>query len=69
VPCYAGACSEIYLEKAFVDAGLGPRQRLPIAKALGEDSLAFLAHPTLREVEVERACEALRSVMTRATHA
>jgi dTDP-4-amino-4,6-dideoxygalactose transaminase len=66
-PCYMGSCSEIYLEKAFTDAGLGPKQRLPNAKALGEDSLMFLVHPTLRETEVDTACEALRSVMAKAT--
>jgi len=66
-PCYTGSCSEIYLEKAFLDAGLGPKQRLPVAKALGEESLMFLVHPTLREDEIGRTCEALQSVMARAT--
>ena len=68
-PCYMGGCSEIYLEKAFADAGLGPKQRLPVATALGEESLCFLAHPTLKEAEIDRACATLRSVMARATHA
>jgi dTDP-4-amino-4,6-dideoxygalactose transaminase len=67
VPCYTGSCSEIYLEKAFVDAGLGPTQRLPVAKALGEESLMFLVHPTLRDGEIEKTCAALKSVMARAT--
>ena len=67
VPCNMGSCSEIYLEKAFADAGLGPARRLPVAKALGEESVAFLTHPTLKASEVERACEALRAVMARAT--
>jgi dTDP-4-amino-4,6-dideoxygalactose transaminase len=66
-PCYMGSCSEIYLEKAFVEAGLGPKQRLPVAKALGEESLMFLVHPTLRDDEIEKACAALKSVMARAT--
>ena len=66
-PCYTGSCSEIYLEKAFTDAGLGPRERLPMAKALGEDSLMFLVHPTLRDEEIRATCEALKTVMTRAT--
>ena len=67
VPCYMGSCSEIYLEKAFVDAELGPKQRLPVAKALGEESLMFLVHPTLRDDEIEKTCETLKSVMARAT--
>jgi dTDP-4-amino-4,6-dideoxygalactose transaminase len=66
-PCYTGSCSEIYLEKAFVDAGLGPKRRLPNAKALSEDSLMLLVHPTLRETEIDLACEALQSVMAKAT--
>jgi dTDP-4-amino-4,6-dideoxygalactose transaminase len=66
-PCYTGSCSEIYLEKAFVDAGLAPKQRLPVAKALGEESLMFLVHPTLREDEIGRTWRALQSVMARAT--
>jgi len=67
VPCNMGSCSEIYLEKAFTNAGLGPRQRLPVAKALGEEAIAFLTHPTLNASEVERTCEALRAVMGQAT--
>ncbi len=67
VPCYTGSCSEIYLEKAFAGLGLGPKRRLPNAKALGEDSLMFLVHPTLREEEIAKTCAALKSVMARAT--
>jgi dTDP-4-amino-4,6-dideoxygalactose transaminase len=48
-PCFSGSCSEIYLEKAFRTAGLGPAKRLPVAKMLGETSLMFLVHPTLSE--------------------
>jgi dTDP-4-amino-4,6-dideoxygalactose transaminase len=65
-PCYTGSCSEIYLEKAFVNADLGPKERLPVAKALGEDSLMFLVHPTLKAKEIEKTCAALRTVMARA---
>jgi dTDP-4-amino-4,6-dideoxygalactose transaminase len=66
-PCYTGSCSEIYLEKAFVDAGLQPKRRLPVAKALGEESLMFLVHPTLRDDEIGKTCQALRNVMAKAT--
>jgi dTDP-4-amino-4,6-dideoxygalactose transaminase len=47
VPCTVGSCSEIYLERAFADAGLGPRTRLAVARELGETSLAFPIHHTL----------------------
>ncbi|MGB7509945.1 MAG: DegT/DnrJ/EryC1/StrS aminotransferase family protein [Pelodictyon phaeoclathratiforme] len=63
VPCYSGSCSEIYLEKAFEGTGWRPAERLPVAKELGETSLMFLVHPTLRVEDVERTCEVLRSVV------
>ena len=64
VPCFAGSCSEVYLEKAFDNTGLRPNQRLPNAKELGETSLMFLVHPTLTEEEVQLMCDVLESVMT-----
>ena len=68
VPCYSGSCSEIYLEKAFRDAGLGPRKRLPVAKELGETSLMFLVHPTLGESEMKKTVAAVEKVMAQACH-
>jgi dTDP-4-amino-4,6-dideoxygalactose transaminase len=61
VPCFAGSCSEIYLEKAFVSGRKRPR--LPVAKALGETSLMFLVHPTLSEGHMAAACETIEMVM------
>lgn len=63
VPCYQGSCSEIYLERAFDHVPGRPRERLPVAKELGETSLMFLVHPTLRGEEIARTCEVLRDVM------
>ena len=67
VPCYSGSCSEVYLEKAFDGTGFRPKERLPVARALGETSLMFLCHPTLENEHVEKTCEALATVMQRAT--
>jgi dTDP-4-amino-4,6-dideoxygalactose transaminase len=64
VPCFSGSCSEVYLEKAFTDLGLGPQERLPVARSLGESSLMFLVHPTLTEAEIHKTCEVLRKVMS-----
>lgn len=47
ISCYSGSCSEIYLEKAFKVAGIGPIERLQNANMLGETSLMFQVHPTL----------------------
>ena len=62
IPCFSGSCSEIYLEKAFVDAGYGPTERLPVAKALGETSLMFLVHPTLTDEDMYDTCRAVEKV-------
>lgn len=52
VPCGVGSCGEIYLEKAFIDAGLQPKERFPNAKKLNDTSLMFLVHPTLQETDI-----------------
>ena len=63
VPCYSGTCPEVYLEKAFDETGFKPKQRLSVAKELGETSLMFLVHPTLTEQEMEKTCHAIIDVM------
>ena len=63
VPCYQGACSEIYLERAFDNAPGRPKERLSVAKELGETSLMFLVHPTLKDQEIAKTCGVLRDVM------
>jgi dTDP-4-amino-4,6-dideoxygalactose transaminase len=67
VPCYSGSCPEVYREKIFVDSGLAPLQRLPRAVELGETSLMFLVHPTLKEEEIGKTISAVRRVMADAT--
>jgi len=62
VPCYQGACSEVYLEKAFDNTGFRPKDRLPVAKQLGETSLMFLVHPTLTKEEIELTCSVIEKV-------
>jgi dTDP-4-amino-4,6-dideoxygalactose transaminase len=65
VPCFTGSCSEIYLEAAVPD-DLRPRPRLPIARELGETSLAFLVHPTLTREDMADTAAALGKVMRHA---
>ncbi len=62
VPCQVGSCSEIYLEKAFPPA-LRPADRLPVARELGDSSLAFLVHPTLTEPDMDDVASAVEKVM------
>ncbi|WP_026291375.1 DegT/DnrJ/EryC1/StrS aminotransferase family protein [Ancylobacter sp. FA202] len=66
VPCYQGSCSEVYLEKAFEATGWRPRERLPVARELGQTSVMFLVHPTLTESEVARAGISAAQILARA---
>ena len=67
VPVRQGPCSEIYRERAFAAAGLGPAEPLPIAQRLGETTLMFLVHPTLGEAHMEEAATVVADVMGDAT--
>ena len=67
VPCYQGSCSEVYLEKAFDATGWRPSTRLPVAQKLGETSLMFLVHPTLSSAEIQKTCDAIAHVMSKAS--
>lgn len=66
VPCYQGSCSEVYLEKAFDGTDLRPKERLPVARLLGETSLMFLVHPTLSNSEIEKTCNVVEAVLAQA---
>ena len=59
-PAFSGSCSEIYLEKSFKRLNLGPKERLPIARELGETSLMFLIHPTITEAEMDQYSEIIK---------
>lgn len=63
VPCFSGSCSEIYREKAFVEAGLSPCKRLPVARLLGETSLMFQVHPTLTDDHIARTGMVVQAVI------
>ena len=66
VPCFAGSCSEIYRERAFVGTGFVPATALPNAHALGESSVMLQVHPTLAEDDVHRAADVLLAVLEEA---
>ncbi|WP_312366516.1 DegT/DnrJ/EryC1/StrS aminotransferase family protein [Ensifer sp.] len=67
VPCFSGSCSEIYRERAFTDIGMGPSSRLPVARALGETSLAFLVDPSFDEQAMTAIADVVRQVIAGAT--
>ena len=63
VPCNSGACSEVYLEKAFDNSIFRPKERLTNARKLGEASLVFMVHPSLTKKEIQKTCNVIKSVM------
>ncbi len=63
VPCYQGSCSEVYLENAFDGTPWRPVERLSVAKALGETSVMFLVHPTLKDDEIEKSASVIESIL------
>lgn len=67
VPCYQGSCSEVYREQAFDGTPWRPARRLPVAQALGEDSLMFLVHPTLPPAEIRKTCDVIGQVLPEAS--
>ncbi len=67
VPAYQGSCSEVYLEKAF-DEVPGCRDiSLPNAKALGQESVMLLVHPTLTRTEIQMMLDVVAYVLELAT--
>jgi dTDP-4-amino-4,6-dideoxygalactose transaminase len=65
-PCLAGICPEMYMEQAFVRAGLAPESPLPVARDLGRRSILLLGHPTLSRCDMERYADAVEQVIRRA---
>jgi dTDP-4-amino-4,6-dideoxygalactose transaminase len=65
VTCYAGTCSEVYLEEAL-DLKLRPRERHPVARELGETSLMLLVDPTLSESSMREAAATVSTIVPRA---
>jgi dTDP-4-amino-4,6-dideoxygalactose transaminase len=63
VPCFSGSCSEVYLERAFDNTAARPRERLPVARELGESSLMFLVHPTLTVEHMARTAQVATDVL------
>jgi dTDP-4-amino-4,6-dideoxygalactose transaminase len=64
IPCGTGICPEIYLEKAFRDyKKILKSSRLPIARELGETSIMFQVHPTLKKSNMHQIVEAMGKIL------
>lgn len=70
IPCGSGACPEIYREKAFRDQRrklvLPPQEPCPIARWMGEASMMFLVHPTLKKENVKYVITSTRTILKKA---
>ena len=66
-PAYQGSCSEIYLEKCFLDKGLNPKKRLKNAKALGDTSIMFLVDQTISNENMNKYAELIKHIIEKAT--
>ncbi|MGI9263258.1 MAG: DegT/DnrJ/EryC1/StrS family aminotransferase [Woeseiaceae bacterium] len=67
VPVFSGSCPEIYREKAFDQTSFRPSVPLSAARKLGDESLAFLVHPTLTESDMCFVCDTIEAVMAEAS--
>jgi dTDP-4-amino-4,6-dideoxygalactose transaminase len=67
VQCNAGVCPELYRERAFDLEGSRPAAVLPIARELGEVSLAFAVHPLLTEQDMHETADRVRRIFAAAT--
>jgi dTDP-4-amino-4,6-dideoxygalactose transaminase len=64
IPCGTGICPEIYLEKAFRDYSNGLKMpRLPVARELGETSIMFQVHPTLKKSNMYQIVESMGKIL------
>ena len=68
VPCFSGSCSEVYKEKAFRNTTFVPTKPLKNAKLLGEISLMFLVHPSLKSEEISKTCHVLTNIFNKIAH-
>lgn len=64
MPCMQGSCSEVYLEKAFDNHPSKPKERLSVAKELGETSLMFFVHPAIGQEQIRDVCAVLERVLS-----
>lgn len=65
LPIFSGSCPEIYREECF--ASNHPAEPLPVARMLGETSLAFLVDPTWSGAELDEVAASLLEIAANAT--
>jgi len=61
VPCFAGPCPEIYLEKSF-ENNKAHIHYFPNARKLGETSIMFLVHPSFSDEDLRFICSTIEKI-------
>lgn len=61
IRAFSGSCPEIYLEESFADLAVEPK---PVARELGELSLAFEVHPTLNEEKLKDSASCAADIIS-----
>lgn len=62
IPALQGSCSELYKEKSFSDENCRKVGKLTTCKELGDTSIMFMVHPTLRNEHIDYIAAALNEV-------
>lgn len=66
LPVFSGSCSEIYREAIFADPANHPPAALPVARELGETSLAFLVDQTWTAEQLDHVAQDVATVLRQA---
>lgn len=64
IRCGVGSCPEVYMERPFKPYF---KERLSVARELGEISMMFIVSPTLDEIDIYRVIEGVNNIMKIAT--
>lgn len=65
VPCFFGACAEIYREKLFVKLGYSPRASFTNARFFADHAFCFLVHHTITSSQMEHITTIIKSVFSK----
>lgn len=65
VPCFTGACSEVYREKLFVNLDFSPINPLRNAKFFSDNAFCFLVHHTITIEQIQNVAEKISSGLSR----
>jgi dTDP-4-amino-4,6-dideoxygalactose transaminase len=68
VPCFSGACAEVYRETVFKSSDFSPANRLPNAVKFYDYAFCFLVHHTITHDQMQQMTNKIRSVLNVISH-